>query len=73
MFDRALNTPLHLSSNFSLNFEHVVALYINIFQSIDVFHIETSHLICSPNQMTSFYIKCNTELKLIKLFFNRVY
>ena len=27
------------------------------------FHIETSHLICRANQMTGFYIKCNTGLK----------
>ena len=27
------------------------------------FHIETSHLICSANQMIGFYMKCNTRLK----------
>ena len=28
-------------------------------------HIETSHLICSANQMTGFYMKCNTGLKRV--------
>ena len=27
------------------------------------FHIETSHLICSANQMTNFFMKCNAGLK----------
>ena len=39
---------------------------INPFQPIVAFHIETSPLICSTNQMTSFYIKCNNGLKWIK-------
>ena len=30
-----------------------------------VFHIETSHLICISNQMTGFYMKCNTERKWV--------
>ena len=30
-------------------------------------HIETSHLICSGNQMTSFYMKFNTRLKRAKM------
>ena len=39
---------------------------VNIFQPSIAFHIETSHLICSANQMTGFYMKCNTELKWVK-------
>ena len=35
---------------------------INPFQPSDAFHIET---ICCANQMTGFYIKCNTGLKWI--------
>ena len=31
------------------------------------FNIGFSHLICSGNQMTGFYIKCNTGLKWIKI------
>ena len=31
------------------------------------FHIETSHLIWQPNQMTGFHMKCNTWLKWVKL------
>ena len=30
------------------------------------FHIETSHLVCSANQMTGFYIKCNNGLKRVE-------
>ena len=37
----------------------------NPFQCSDAFHIETSHLNCSANQMTGFYMKYNTELKWI--------
>ena len=33
------------------------------FQPSVVFHIETGHLICSEDQMNSFYVKCNTRLK----------
>ena len=34
-------------------------------QSGDVFHIETSHLICSENEMIGFYKKCSSELKWV--------
>ena len=40
---------------------------INSFQPSDAFYIETSHLICSANQVTGFYMKCNTGLKWVKL------
>ena len=30
------------------------------------FHIETSHLICTANQMTGFYMKCTTRLEWYK-------
>ena len=33
------------------------------FQCSIAFHIETSHLICTANQMIGFYMKCNTDLK----------
>ena len=33
------------------------------FQPSATFHIETNHLICSSNQMTGFYMKCNIGLK----------
>ena len=39
--------------------------YLNLFQLGVVFPIETSHLICSTNQMTGFYTKCNTGLKWV--------
>ena len=36
------------------------------FQFSVTFHIEHSHLICSANQMTGFYMKCNAGLKRVK-------
>ena len=41
--------------------------HINPFQPSVAFHIETCHLICSANQMTGLYIKCNTGLKWTKV------
>ena len=39
---------------------------INPFQPSVAFHMETSYLICTANQMTGFHMKCNTGLKLVK-------
>ena len=39
---------------------------LNPFQSSVAFHIETSHSTCTANQMTGFYMKCNTGLKCIE-------
>ena len=36
------------------------------FQPSLAFYIETSHLIYTANQMTSFYMKCSTGLKWVK-------
>ena len=36
---------------------------VNLFQPTVAFHIETSNLIYTVNQMTGFYMKCNTGLK----------
>ena len=41
------------------------ALKFNPFQPDVAFHTETSHLICATKQITGFYLKCNTALKLI--------
>ena len=38
---------------------------VNSFQPSNAFHIEISHLICHANQMTGFYMKCNTCLKWV--------
>ena len=35
-------------------------------QLLYLFHIETSHLICSANQMTNFYMKCNIWIPVLK-------
>ena len=37
-----------------------------LFQPSFAFHIETSRLICTANQVTGFYMKCNTGLKWVK-------
>ena len=39
---------------------------LNIFQPSVAFHIETSHLFCSANQKTDFYMKLNTGLKWVE-------
>ena len=39
----------------------------NPFQPSVAFHKETSHLICSTNQMTGYYIKGNRGLKWVNL------
>ena len=39
---------------------------VNPFQSSVAFHIKTSHLICTVNQMNGFYMKCNPGLKWVK-------
>ena len=38
---------------------------MNPFHPSVAFHMETSHLIFSANQMNSFYMKCSTELKWV--------
>ena len=37
--------------------------FVSLFRSSAAFYIETSHLICTANQITGFYIKYNTGLK----------
>ena len=44
----------------------MIGTSVNLFQSSVVFYIETSHLIYTTNQMTGFYLKSNTILKLVK-------
>ena len=41
---------------------------INPFQFNVTFDIETSHLICTANQMTGFHVKCDFGLKSVKYF-----
>ena len=42
-------------------------VWFNPFQPSASFHIETSYLVCSANQMTGFYMKRNTRLKWVKV------
>ena len=37
------------------------------FQPSVAFHIKTSHLFCTAEQMTAFYMKCNTGLEWANL------
>ena len=39
--------------------------YVNPFQPIVAFFIETNNLICNVKQMTGFYMKYNTGLKYV--------
>ena len=48
------------------NPEHVGRNYVNPYQPSVEFHTETSHLICTANQITGFYEKCNIWLKWVK-------
>ena len=41
---------------------------IKPFQFNVTFDIETSHLICTANQMTGFHVKCDFGLKSVKYF-----
>ena len=54
-----------MSFIFNQSWVQASALYINQFQPIVPFHIETINLICIANQMTGFYMKCNAGLKWI--------
>ena len=49
--------------NFIWNLHYVMSLL----QPNFAFFIETSHFMCAANQMTGFYIKCNSGLKWVNL------
>ena len=56
--------------NFSATFlikcsKHDLRKYFNPSQPSVVFHIQTNHLIYTGNQMTGFYMKCNSGLKWV--------
>ena len=66
---RQLKGKVFANQNFNgflkeLNF---VFSYSNPFQPSIAFHKGTSHLICTANQVTGFYTKCSSGLKLVKL------
>ena len=55
---------LKLATSFLVTFgSKIFNGVIDTFQPSVTFHIDTSHLISNANQMTDFYIKCNTGLK----------
>ena len=39
--------------------------WVNPFPLLAACHMETSHLICTANQMTGFYMKCNNWWKWV--------
>ena len=45
--------------------KHGPRKYFNLSQPSVAFHIETSHLIYTANQMTGFYMKCNSGFKWV--------
>ena len=47
-------------------YRFLLILPVNPFHASVAFHIETSYLICRANQMTGFYMKCNTEFFICK-------
>ena len=57
----------NLSPIFSFQRPTFQNLQISPFQPSIAFNIETNHLICNENQVTGFYMKCNTELKWVNL------
>ena len=61
-YEKRTSSSFWVNLEFSVNF--ICLLYP--FQRIVVFYIETSYLICITNQMTGFYMKCNTGLKFIE-------
>ena len=69
---------LGLSGVFIVDFEHISHLFlvqVNVSWGTPLLthfspvfmYLETSHLICSLNQMTGLYAKCNIGLKLVNL------
>ena len=56
---------LTLSTTFTTLSACITRKSLKLFQPSAVFHIETSHFICSANQVTGFYMECNTWLKWI--------
>ena len=47
-------------------FQYDRKIVLNPFQPSVAFHIETSHLLCTKNQMAGFYMKCNSGMNWFK-------
>ena len=61
------SVPLYVSNTeIAQNTEIKWNCCLNPFQPSVEFHIEISHLICTANQITGFYMKCNARLKSVK-------
>ena len=53
---------LFISSRLAIN----ISFYLSTYLLIDRFHVETSYLICTTNQIIGFYIKYSKGLKWVK-------
>ena len=47
-------------------------LYFNSSQPTVAFHIETTYLTCTANQLTGFYMNCNTRMKWMNAIFVQI-
>ena len=54
---------------FFLEYRSIETCQFNPIQPSVVFHIETNHLICTANDISGFYMKCNIGLKSVNLLF----
>ena len=52
---------LYKSINWYLSEGNTNCWWVNLFQSNVAFHIENSNLICTANETTGFYTKCNIQ------------
>ena len=59
------NSNLICRTNQLTGFYMIATLAFNPFQTSVAFHMETSLLISSANQMIGFLVKCNTWLKRV--------
>ena len=50
-----------------IKFQFLLGIILNLFLHSVACYIETSHLICTANQMTGFYTECNTGLNWVNL------
>ena len=56
-----------IGKHFFRHFKENLGTQVTHFSPLCVaFHVETSHLFCSANQVNGFYMECNTWLKWVK-------
>ena len=55
-----------IGKHFFCHFKNNLGTHLTHFQPFVAFDVETSNLFCSANQVTGFYMECNTGLKWVK-------